>query len=122
MFSKIDQVPLLPVQSCGAQNLLRIRNGARTSLEIAFPWTLPIVLVFELFPYQMFFLCSTWIAQVLYYGMLFLRTGVPFNLLRILNQVFAGAMREPGHALHPTAAMLLSFVVLRQYTLPPPPA
>ena len=127
-FSKIDQVSLLPIQSValaattivgqnyGAQNLKRVKEGVMTSLQLAFVWNVLLVAVFELLPVPLIAMFNR-DEQVLYYGSFFLRVGAPFYIFRVLNQVFAGALRGLGNALLPTIVFLSSFVVFRQLYL-----
>ena len=127
-FNKIDQVSLLPIQSVslgattfvgqnyGARNFKRVKEGTATSLQLAFIWTIMLICIFELAPALLIGMFNR-DPMVLYYGKFFLRVGAPFYLFRILNQVFAGALRGLGNALAPTIVMLSSFVVFRQVYL-----
>jgi len=127
-FNKIDQISLLPIQSVslgattfvgqnyGAKNLSRIKKGVKDSLLLAVIWVVTLFVLFEIFPKTLVGLFNR-DPDVLYYGAYFLKVGAFFYIFRILNQVFAGALRGLGNALAPTLVMLSSFVVFRQIYL-----
>lgn len=127
-FNKIDQVSLLPIQSVslaattfvgqnfGAGKLARAREGVRTSFQLALLFVAMLICLFVFLPRPMVALFNR-DESVLYYGAYFLRVCAPFYLFRMLNQIFAGALRGFGMAGTPTVVLLGSFVVFRQLYL-----
>ena len=56
-------------------------------------------------------------AEVIDYGVRFIRIVTPFYIAICFNQIYAGALRGVGDATMPTVIMLASFVVFRQIYL-----
>ena len=124
-FNRIDQVSLLPIQSIaigattfvgqnhGANKNNRAKKGINVSVFLAFVFVAFLICAFEIFPEGLISIFSK-DEQVLKYGSFFLRTGAPFYLFRLLNQVYAGALRGFGNASAPMFIFLFSFVLFRQ--------
>lgn len=127
-YLKIDQFVMLPMQAIGiaattfvgqnigAHNIRRAEAGTRTSLALAVGITLTLSALLIAFarPLLMLFTPD---ADVLDYGVLFIRTNTPFLCICCLNQVFSGSLRGAGDTKAPTVIMLSSFVVFRQVYL-----
>lgn len=128
IYSRVDAFVILPVQSmamsittfvgqnAGAQKSDRIRQGVRDGLKISLGISVCIItIIYTLAPYIAGLFNRD--AQVLYYGVLFLRLNGIFDPFNVMNQVQAGALRGVGDARTPMVIMLTSFVILRQVYL-----
>lgn len=127
-YSKIDQFVMLPMQSLslasttfvgqnlGARQLDRAKRGMRTALTLAIATTAFLAVLLNLFAVHLLHLFSQE-AEVLSFGIIFVRFMSPFYVVCCWNQIFAGALRGAGDSLGPTVIMLLSFVVFRQVYL-----
>ncbi len=127
-YSKIDQFVMLPMQSLalasttfvgqnlGAHQLDRAKKGMRTSLYIAIGTTAVLAILLNIFASQLLQLFNQE-ADVLHYGIIFVRFMSPFYVLCCWNQIFSGALRGAGDSTGPMVIMLSSFVVFRQVYL-----
>ncbi|MCR5347599.1 MAG: MATE family efflux transporter [Fretibacterium sp.] len=128
IYSRIDAFVILPIQSmamaittfvgqnAGARKPERIRQGLRECMMISIGLTLAIVAaIYAGAPFMVSLFNRD--AQVLYYGVLFLRLNSIFDPLNVTNQIHAGALRGVGDAKTPMFIMLSSFVLLRQIYL-----
>lgn len=127
-YSKIDQLVLLPMQSLslasttfvgqnlGVNNVPRAKRGvfiaSITSVVITAFLMIPVML---LAPYLVAFFNDN--AEVIKFGVMFLRAITPFYILCCFNQIYSGALRGSGDTTAPMLIMLLSFVVFRQIYL-----
>lgn len=127
-YDKLDQFVFLPIQSMsssattfvsqnvGAGEEERANQGTRQSVLISFAITFVIASALFLFSHaaiRMF----TREAEVIRYGVLFVRWNVFFLLANTVNHVLAGAIRGRQDAKGPMAIMLFSFVLIRQIYL-----
>ena len=128
IYARVDAFITLPTQSmamaittfvgqnAGARKPERIKKGLKTSLAISTGISISIIAIIYLFtPYIVGLFNQD--AQVLYYGVLFLRLNCPFDPLNVHNQVQAGALRGVGDTKTPMLIMLFSFVLFRQIYL-----
>ncbi len=127
-YTKIDQLIFLPMQSIalasttfvgqnlGVGQVERAKKGVRTSFIMALIITIVISITVICFasPLVKFFNND---AEVLEYGVLFLRWLTPFYFMCCVNQVYSAALRGAGNARAPMVIMLCSFVVFRQIYL-----
>ena len=127
-YTKIDQLIFLPMQSIalasttfvgqnlGVGQVERAKKGVRTSFIMALIITIVISITVIGFasPLVKFFNND---AEVLEYGVLFLRWLTPFYFMCCVNQVYSAALRGAGNARAPMIIMLCSFVVFRQIYL-----
>jgi len=127
-YTKIDQLIFLPMQSIalasttfvgqnlGVGQVERAKKGVRTSFIMALIITIVISITVICFasPLVKFFNND---AEVLEYGVLFLRWLTPFYFMCCVNQVYSAALRGAGNARAPMIIMLGSFVVFRQIYL-----
>ncbi len=124
-YNKLDQFVMLPVQSMamaattfvsqntGAGNGRRSDRGTVTSLLMTCTITGTIVVLLMLFSPAAIRLFSP-DAEVIRYGVLFMRTNGPFMLTLCVDHVLAGALRGRGDSRGPMLIMLISFVAVRQ--------
>ena len=127
-YSKIDQFVMLPMQSIsqasttfvgqnlGADQLERSKKGVTTSVLIAVGITAFLTILLNIFARPLLTMFSQE-ADVLVYGVQFIRVMSPFYVLCVLNQIYAGALRGAGDSQVPMFIMLGSFVVFRQIYL-----
>lgn len=128
VYNKIDAFALIPVQSIsmasttfvgqnwGAGQPRRARDGIRTATLMSLSATAALgALVFLLAQPLMGFFSRE--AEVIQYGIRFIRIVTPFYVTICFNQIYAGALRGVGDATMPTIIMLASFVVFRQIYL-----
>ncbi len=128
VYGKIDAFALIPVQSIsmssttfvgqnwGAKQVKRAREGVRTATVMSLVSTAVLGLMVFLLakPLMRFFSPE---AEVIEYGVRFIRIVTPFYIAICFNQIYAGALRGVGDATMPTVIMLASFVVFRQIYL-----
>ena len=127
-YTKIDQIILLPMQSLGlaattfvGQNLgkgevERAGKGADTAFFMSLVSTgILIIPVMTLSPILVEFFNSD--AEVVEYGVLYLKWLTPFYLVWCVNQIYSGALRGSGNSTTPMIIMLSSFVLFRQVYL-----
>ena len=128
VYGKIDAFALIPVQSIsmssttfvgqnwGAKQPRRAREGVRTATVMSLVSTVALGLITFVFarPLMGFFSPE---AEVIEYGVRFIRIVTPFYIAVCFNQIYAGALRGVGDATMPTVIMLGSFVVFRQIYL-----
>ena len=128
VYGKIDAFALIPVQSIsmssttfvgqnwGAKNAGRAREGVRTGTVMSLVSTAALGLIVFLLarPLMGFFSPE---AEVIDYGIRFIRIVTPFYIAVCFNQIYAGALRGIGDATMPTVIMLGSFVAFRQVYL-----
>ena len=128
VYGKIDAFALIPVQSIsmssttfvgqnwGANKIPRAREGVRTAVVMSLVSTAVLGLTVFLLagPLMGFFSPE---AEVIDYGVRFIRIVTPFYIAICFNQIYAGALRGVGDATMPTVIMLASFVVFRQIYL-----
>ena len=128
VYNKIDAFALIPVQSIsmasttfvgqnwGAGQPKRASEGIRTATLMSLSATAVLgALVFLLAQPLMAFFSRE--AEVIQYGIRFIRIVTPFYVTICFNQIYAGALRGVGDATMPTVIMLASFVVFRQIYL-----
>ena len=127
-YSKIDQFMMLPMMSVslaattfvgqnrGAGRLDRIKKGANTAFFMSLTVSLLAMVPLLIFAPPLVGLFNSE-AEVLSYGVLFIRTLSPFYLLCCINQVYASSLRGLGNTRAPMFIMLGSFVVFRQIYL-----
>ena len=103
-------------QNAGARKPDRIRQGMRECMKISLgiSGTL-IAILYVSAPFIAGLFNQD--ANVLYYGVLFLRLNTLFDPFNVLNQTYAGALRGVGDSRSPMLIMLFSFVVFRQIYL-----
>lgn len=127
-YGKIDQFVMLPMQSIsqasttfvgqnlGADQLERSKKGVNVSILIAVSVTASLTILLNLFARPLLKMFSQE-AEVLVYGVQFIRVMSPFYVLCVLNQIYAGALRGAGDSQAPMFIMLGSFVLFRQIYL-----
>lgn len=127
-YNKLDQFIMLPMQSMamaattfvsqniGAGNESRADKGTRVALLLSCGVTGVISALLLVFAPPAVRLFSP-DAEVIRYGVLFIRTNVAFLLFACISHVLAGALRGRGDSRGPMIIMLLNFVVLRQIYL-----
>ena len=128
VYGKIDAFALIPVQSIsmasttfvgqnwGAKKIVRAREGVRRAVLMSLAATAVLgLLVFLLARPLMGFFSPE--AEVIGYGIRFIRIVTPFYIAICFNQIYAGALRGVGDATMPTVIMLASFVAFRQIYL-----
>ena len=103
-------------QNAGARRPDRIHKGMREAMKISLSISASIIAVLYI---SAPFIASLFNqdAQVLYYGVLFLRLNTLFDPFNVLNQIHAGALRGVGDSRTPMLIMLGSFVLFRQIYL-----
>ena len=127
-YAKIDQLILLPMQSVslasttfvgqnlGCGNVKRAKRGVNIALAIAVGSTALLMIPVLIFSPQLvrFFNKE---ADIVEFGVIFLRWLTPFYVLCCMNQIFSGALRGSGNSTTPMIIMLCSFVFFRQIYL-----
>ncbi|MBQ7558947.1 MAG: MATE family efflux transporter [Synergistaceae bacterium] len=103
-------------QNAGAKRPDRIREGLRACKKISLAISITIIAFIYLFAPFIVSLFNR-DAEVLRYGVLFLRLNCIFDPFNVLNQTHAGALRGVGDSRTPMLIMLGSFVVFRQIYL-----
>ena len=128
VYGKIDAFALIPVQSIsmssttfvgqnwGAKKVGRAREGVRTAILMSIVSTAVLGLLVFVLAKPLMALFSPE-ADVIDYGIRFIRIVTPFYLAICFNQIYAGALRGVGDATMPTVIMLISFVAFRQVYL-----
>lgn len=103
-------------QNWGAKKAGRARKGVRTATVMSLVSTAALGLIVFLLarPLMGFFSPE---AEVIDYGIRFIRIVTPFYIAVCFNQIYAGALRGIGDATMPTVIMLGSFVAFRQVYL-----
>ena len=127
-YNKLDQFIMLPMQSIAmaattfvSQNLgagkeERAEVGTRITilLTVAITGVIAVLLfIFASASIELF----TREANVVSYGVLFLKTNVLFLIANAINHVLAASLRGRGDARAPMRIMLFSFVLVRQVYL-----
>ncbi|MGN0779834.1 MAG: MATE family efflux transporter [Aristaeellaceae bacterium] len=124
-YNKLDAFLTVPVmaiaqasttfvgQNWGANNPRRARKGVRFAVLAALGCMAVLAVLLMCFAGQLMHLFSP-DAEVIDYGVRFIRIITPFYLTICFNQIFAGALRGTGDARTPMLIMLGSFVVFRQ--------
>lgn len=127
-FSKLEQFIFLPMnslasaattfvsQNIGASQMERAEKGTRNALGISATVTVTVGILLFFFADSATAIFTN-DAEVISYGVLFMKTNVFFLLFNCINHVLAGALRGRGDAKGPMAIMLLCFVTLRQLYL-----
>lgn len=124
-YNKLDMFIMLPMQSMaqaattfvgqnvGAGKNDRVNKGTVQSMVITVGITAVISTFLYIFavPANRIFTSD---ADVIKYGVLFLKTNVFFLLFNCINHTLAGALRGRGDSAGPMIIMLLNFVALRQ--------
>ena len=103
-------------QNAGARRPDRIRQGLWECKKISLSISITLITILYL---SAPFIASLFNrdAQVLHYGVLFLRLNTLFDPFNVLNQTHAGALRGVGDSRTPMLIMLFSFVMFRQIYL-----
>ena len=103
-------------QNAGAKRPDRIRQGLWECKKISLSISVTLITILYI---SAPFIASLFNrdAQVLHYGVLFLRLNSIFDPFNVLNQTHAGALRGVGDSRTPMLIMLSSFVFLRQIYL-----
>ncbi len=124
-YNKLDQFIMLPMssmaqaattfvsQNIGANQRARAHRGTRVTIAMTLGVTLAIAVALVVFAAPAVGLFNR-DAEVIKYGVLFLRANTFFLLANCINHVLAGAMRGMGDSRGPMIAMLGCFVALRQ--------
>lgn len=127
-YNKLDMFIMLPMQSIaqaattfvgqnvGAGKDDRVNKGTVRSMELALGITAVIAVLLYIFamPASRIFTDD---ADVISYGVLFLKTNVFFLMFNCINHTLAGALRGRGDSAGPMVIMILNFVVVRQIYL-----
>ncbi len=128
IYARIDAFVILPTQSmamavttfvgqnAGARKPDRIHKGLLQGLFLSWGISACIITVLYIFAPTIARLFNQ-DAQVLYYGVLFIRLNSIFDPVNATNQIEAGALRGVGDSRTPMMIMLGSFVVFRQIYL-----
>ena len=103
-------------QNYGAKNIERAKKGVWVSILISLILALASFAVMQVFATPLVRLFNT-DEGVIYYGKYFLRVCTLFYLVRVINPVFAGALRGFGNATAPMILLLNGYVVFRQLYL-----
>ncbi|MDY6401055.1 MAG: MATE family efflux transporter [Synergistales bacterium] len=103
-------------QNAGARRPDRIRDGLRACKKISLAISITIITFIYFFAPFIVSLFNR-DAEVLRYGVLFMRLNCIFDPFNVLNQTHAGALRGVGDSRTPMLIMLGSFVVFRQIYL-----
>lgn len=103
-------------QNAGAKRPDRIRDGLRACKKISLTVSISIITFIYFFAPFIVSLFNR-DAEVLRYGVLFMRLNCIFDPFNVLNQTHAGALRGVGDSRTPMLIMLGSFVVFRQIYL-----
>lgn len=125
---KIDSFMLLPMisialtvttfvgQNIGARKPARAQEGTRVAFCFSAAVTVFLMIPLLVFTPQLIrFFNSD--AEVMQYGILFIRLLSPFYVICCINQIYASALRGAGNSQAPMLIMLGSFVVFRQIYL-----
>ena len=127
-YNKLDQFIMLPMQSVamasttfvsqnvGAGDEKRADRGTWASIGLISVITGVIIVVLTAFAPAAVRLFSPE-AEVIAYGVLFIRANTPFLLLNGVNHTLAGALRGRGDSKGPMIVMLATFVGVRQIYL-----
>lgn len=127
-YTKIDSFLLLPLQSLsqagttfasqniGAGNLKRVKAGTRTAVLLSSGIIFVFAVILWIFAPQMVALFNQ-DAEVIFYGVLFLRLCVFMVVICCPAQIYTGTLRGAGDAKTPMFIMLFSYVVFRQIYL-----
>ena len=127
-YNKLDMFIMLPMnsmamaattfvsQNIGAGKQERAEEGTRTTIVLNVAITSVIATLIWIFAANAVAL-FTQDADVIRYGVLFLRTNVYFLLFNCVNHVLAGALRGRGDSRAPMVIMLTGFVAVRQIYL-----
>ncbi|MBQ7196695.1 MAG: MATE family efflux transporter [Synergistaceae bacterium] len=103
-------------QNAGARKPDRIRQGLREAMKISLSISITLIaILFISAPFIVSLFNRD--AEVLSFGVLFLRLNSVFDPFNVLNQIHAGALRGVGDSRTPMLIMLGSFVVFRQIYL-----
>ncbi len=127
-YNKLDAFAMLPLmgfsmavttfvgQNYGAGKLDRARRGPLIALGIGTVFMVVILTPMMLFAPTLVRLFNQE-AEVVAYGVFFLRLISPFYLLCTINQIYSGALRGVGDTKATMIIMLFSFVLFRQIYL-----
>ena len=127
-YNKLDQFVMLPMQSMamaattfvsqniGAEKESRANQGTVVTVSMSVGVTAVIVALLCLFAAPAVGLFSP-DAEVIEFGVLFIRANCFFLLFNCVNHVLAGALRGLGDSRGPMVIMLLAFVGIRQIYL-----
>lgn len=127
-YNKLDQFIMLPMQSMamaattfvsqniGAGREDRANRGTITTVSLSVGVTAVIVSLLTIFAAPAVGLFSP-DAEVIEFGVLFIRANCFFLLFNCVNHVLAGALRGRGDSRGPMIIMLLAFVGIRQVYL-----
>ena len=127
-YCKIEQFELLPMQSValstttfvgqnlGANNMKRAKEGTNRALIISFVITAILLVPMLIFARPLIGMFNR-DPEVLRYGALFMRLILPFYLICVVFQVYAGTLRGAGDTRATMIFMLSSFVLFRQVYL-----
>lgn len=127
-YSKLDVFLSIPVQSMslaattmvgqnvGAKKLSRVKSGVRQAQLMGVTVTLALAVGMVIFAPTLLRMFSTE-ADVLEYGIWFVRVISPFYILTCFTQSFAGSLRGVGKSQATMYICLFSFVVFRQIYL-----
>ncbi len=128
IYNKLDAFVLIPVQAIamssttmvgqnwGAGLKERAKQSVRSAIQISLLSTVVLAVTAFIAARELLGLFSPE-AEVVDYGIRFIRIVTPFYLTICFNQIYAGALRGIGDATAPTVIMLCSFVVFRQIYL-----
>lgn len=127
-YNKIDKFCLLPLQSIGlaittfmGQNIgagdkERAIKGVKIATWMNVITSIVLLSILWIFaPYLLLIFCKD--AEVLNYGIIFLRTMSPFFLCIAYNQIHNGALKGAGNTKIPMIIMMSCFIVFRQIYL-----
>lgn len=124
-FNKLDMFLFIPPQSIGlavttyvgqnygAGKLKRAKDGVTRAVWLCLGITIALAVIMQAFA-PTFISLFTNEADVIAYGVRFLRIISPFLVLTTFNQIYAGALRGTGNSRTPMIVMLFSFVLFRQ--------
>ena len=127
-YNKMDMFIMLPMQSIGqaattfvGQNVGagkedRVNRGTVLSLVLVEAVTMFIAAALFIFADKSIGIFTSDL-DVIYYGVLFMRTNVLFLMFNCINHTLAGALRGRGDSTGPMVIMLSCFVVIRQIYL-----
>lgn len=127
-FNKIDQICLLPIQSLqmsittyvgqnfGADNIFRAKKGVWIAIMISLGVAVLTFAFMQAFATSLIMLFNK-DSGVIYYGKYFLRVCTAFYMIRVINPVFAGALRGFGNTTAPMLLLLNGYVFFRQIYL-----
>lgn len=127
-YNKLDVFLSVPIQSVslaattmvgqnvGAKKLDRVKSGVRQAQAMGISVTMALAVLMVIFAPQLLRMFSTE-ADVLEYGIWFVRIISPFYILTCFTQSFAGSLRGVGRSQSTMYICLFSFVVFRQIYL-----